>query len=427
MRAVILAAGEGKRMRPLTASRPKVMLPVAGRPLLDYLVWSLGEAEIREVVIVGGYREQAISGYFSKHRPSDVALQYVTDRYFNRGNAYSLSLTENCVQGRFLLLNGDNFLAADDLRRLTQWPEEIALGGFDAKSDRCRKMRLDPKEYGYLVVEREPPRVTRIVEKPEDPPSRWIFTGACHFPDTAVYDTIRNTREDPATREHNLPDVLNALLESRGPARLVPLEGWEDLGRPWHLLHANAYVMREMPWRGAGEQLGTIMPGATIDETGGPVHIGADTTVRSGAYIEGPVYIGPECTIGPNCYIRPCTVLLRKNRIGNGAEVKNSIIMECSNVPHPIYVGDSVIGADCNLGGGTMVGNLRLRGGTVEVRTLEGLPVDTGLEKLGVIMGDGVKVGMNCSIDPGTIIGEKSLIGPGKFVHGTFPPNSSVY
>jgi len=113
-------------------------------------------------------------------------------------------------------------------------------------------------------------------------------------------------------------------------------------------------------WHGAGERLGEVMPYATL-ENPETIHVGKGTRIRNGAYITGPAFIGPNCDIGPNCMIRPCSVLLGKNHIGNGAEVKNSIIMEETDVPHPNYVGDSVIGSHCNIGGGTMVGNLRLR------------------------------------------------------------------
>lgn len=97
-----------------------------------------------------------------------------------------------------------------------------------------------------------------------------------------------------------------------------------------------------------------------------------------------------------------------------------------THVPHQCYVGDSVLGEGCNLGAGTKVANLRLDGAHVAV-TVKGRRVDTGRRKLGVIMGDGVKTGVNASIDVGTLLGEGSFVGPGATVRGTVAPRSRVY
>jgi bifunctional UDP-N-acetylglucosamine pyrophosphorylase/glucosamine-1-phosphate N-acetyltransferase len=139
----------------------------------------------------------------------------------------------------------------------------------------------------------------------------------------------------------------------------------------------------------------------------------------------GPVIIGEGCDIGPNCYIRPSTYIGDGGKVGNGCEVKNSIVMAGSHVPHINYIGDSVIGQRCNLGAGTKVANLRLDGGNIKV-VMKGGRVDTGLRKLGVIMGDDVKTGINASIDVGTMVGEESFVGPGAYVSGYIAPRSRV-
>ena len=112
--------------------------------------------------------------------------------------------------------------------------------------------------------------------------------------------------------------------------------------------------------------------------------------------------------------------------MGNAVEVKNSMIMDSSNVPHNNYVGDSIMGERCNLGAGTKVANLRLDEKNIRV-ALKGKLVDTGLRKLGVIMGDDVKTGINCSIEPGTIVGENSFIGPNAVARGSIAPHSRIH
>jgi len=158
----------------------------------------------------------------------------------------------------------------------------------------------------------------------------------------------------------------------------------------------------------------------------GPVLVEPGATVRHGSYVEGPAILGPRADVGPNCYVRPSTTIGPGAKVGNACEVKNSIVMADTHVPHQNYVGDSILGERCNLGAGTKVANLRLDESTIKV-LWKGAEVDTGLRKLGVIMGDDVKVGINASIDTGTIIGEGSFIGPGATVRGNVAPRSRIY
>lgn len=195
-------------------------------------------------------------------------------------------------------------------------------------------------------------------------------------------------------------------------------EGWLDVGRPWDLLKANNILMSSIK----GRIDGTVEAGAYLK---GEVVVEKGALVRSGAYIEGPCYISEGCDIGPNCYIRPSTCLGRDVRVGASVEVKNSIIMAGSHIPHHNYVGDSIIGERCNLGAGTKVANLRFDDGQVKV-AYKGELIPSGRRKLGVIMGDDVKTGINSMIDAGTVICENSIIGPGAIAHGHIAPGSKV-
>jgi bifunctional UDP-N-acetylglucosamine pyrophosphorylase/glucosamine-1-phosphate N-acetyltransferase len=152
------------------------------------------------------------------------------------------------------------------------------------------------------------------------------------------------------------------------------------------------------------------------------VVIGKNTVIKSGTYIEGPVIIGDDCRIGPNCYIRPSTTIGNDCHIGAAVEVKNSIIMSGTDVPHLNYVGDSVIGEGCNFGAGTKIANLRLDEQNIHVGD-----IDTKRHKLGAIIGDNVKTGINSSINVGTIIGNNSFIGPGVVVRGKILPNTKLF
>jgi len=185
------------------------------------------------------------------------------------------------------------------------------------------------------------------------------------------------------------------------------------------LLTANAILMRELKGRVEGE----VDKNATL---AGEVVVEAGAEVLSGAHIKGPVIVGRESEVGPNCYIRPATTVGRKCKVGNGCEVKNSILMDGTHVPHQNYVGDSILGERCNLGAGTKIANLRLDDENVKV-PWRGQLLDTGLRKLGAILGDDVKTGINASIDVGTIIGEGTFIGPGAVARGVIAPRSRIY
>ena len=153
----------------------------------------------------------------------------------------------------------------------------------------------------------------------------------------------------------------------------------------------------------------------------GTVSIGSETVVRSGSYIVGPVVIGDNCDIGPNCYIRPYTAIGNNCHIGSAVEVKNSIIMNGSKIPHHNYVGDSVIGERCNLGAGTKIANLRLDKNEIWIAGK-----NTGRRKLGAIIGDNVDTGINSNINVGCMIGNNSQIGPGAIASGIISPDSII-
>ncbi|MCK5577130.1 MAG: glucose-1-phosphate thymidylyltransferase, partial [Dehalococcoidales bacterium] len=136
----------------------------------------------------------------------------------------------------------------------------------------------------------------------------------------------------------------------------------------------------------------------------------------------GPVVIGRGCDIGPNCYIRPYTAIGDDCHLGAAVEVKSSIIMRGTKIPHHNYIGDSIIGENCNFGSGTKIANLRLDKKNISVAGM-----DTKKRKLGAIIGDGVETGINASINVGTIIGNNTAIGPGAVVSGIIAPGSRVF
>jgi bifunctional UDP-N-acetylglucosamine pyrophosphorylase/glucosamine-1-phosphate N-acetyltransferase len=155
------------------------------------------------------------------------------------------------------------------------------------------------------------------------------------------------------------------------------------------------------------------------------VILGKDGVIRAGSIVEGPAFIGEGSKVGPNAYVRRFTFLDRGVRIGNACEVKNSIVMEGTKIPHLSYVGDSIVGCNCNIGAGTMVANLRFDEAFITA-TVKGERVSTGERKFGAVIGDNVRTGVNVSVMPGVKIGYGSWIGPGTVVSRDVPARTFV-
>jgi bifunctional UDP-N-acetylglucosamine pyrophosphorylase/glucosamine-1-phosphate N-acetyltransferase len=406
MKAVVLAAGEGLRLRPLTSTRPKHMLPVGGAPLLEHTLVALRTAGIRDVAVIVGYIEEKIRNYFQDGSSLGISLTYITQRNPS-GTANAVGMAEEYVNGEdFIAVYGDLLLGRDVFSTV------LRRHGVDGALTMAVVPVANPRDFGVITVKDS--FVKKIAEKPKGQlESNLINAGVYVFP-AEIFRYIRETGKS-ARGEYEITDTLQSLLNKNTTISACPLgpEEWLDIGRPWDLLEANSRLLGKM----ASTVEGEVEEGAHII---GPVVVRGGARVRSGAYIEGPVFVGEGSDVGPNCYLRPCTSLGRNVRVGNACEIKNSIIMDGTHVGHLSYVGDSVLGEDCNLGAGTITANLRLDDGPVKV-LVKDIVVDSGQRKLGAFLGDGVKTGIGVSIMPGIKIGMGAWIGPGAVVRRDVP------
>jgi acetyltransferase-like isoleucine patch superfamily enzyme len=178
---------------------------------------------------------------------------------------------------------------------------------------------------------------------------------------------------------------------------------------PWDLLRMNEEVLALMD---ETSLLGEVSPLASLS---GVIRLGNGSRILPGTVIEGPVLIGPNSQIGPNAYIRGATCIGSNCFVGNGAEVKNSIIYHNTYISRQCYVGDSIIGTHVTLGAGTCTENHR-HDGRHHVSLIQGKPVNTGRLKLGAILGDGVRTGVNTSLEAGIKIGIARTTAPGSVI-----------
>ncbi len=400
MKCVILAAGEGKRMHPLTYTRPKVMLPIANKPLLEWNLHSARAAGLKDFIFIVGYKSEMVRNYFEHGNKWNVSIEYINQGK-PQGTAHAIGMVKKFAND-FIVLCGDTIFGKNDIKNIAN--KQGSMGLFNVER---------PEEYG--VVETKKDNIVQIHEKMDKPISTIINAGIYHFTKD-IFTAIDATETSPRG-EYEITDSINMMAKKK-PLTGIMLKEWRDVVYPWHLLDANEEMLKTID-----KQIeGTIEKHTTIK---GNVFIGKNTTILSGSYIEGPVTIGHNCKIGPNCYIRPYTSIGNNCHIGNACEVKNSIVMNNSNVPHQNYVGDSIIGENCNLGAGCKIANLRLDKKNISV-VLKSIKIDTGRKKLGVIIGDNTQTGINSMLNIGSFIGNNVAIGPGAIVKGCIEPYSKI-
>ena len=411
MKAVVLAAGEGVRLQPITATRPKHLIRVGGKPILEHCLEALKASGITEVIIVTHYMGEAIRQYFGGGSKMGLKVEYVEQAaVLGTGNA--VSVAEQHVDGDFVLVYGDLLFAPDALKNVVHLYEQ-------EKPTAVMAVVPVEKPESYGVVElASGKKVKRIVEKPAlgQVPSNLANAGLYAF-SMEIFDKIRQIKAS-VRGELELTDALSLLIKDEKPvlAAKISEDDWVDIGMPWSLLEANSWALKRMEHT----VLGNVENGAHLV---GPVTVAETARVRSGAYVEGPTLIDEGSDIGPNCFIRACTSIGKNVRVGNACEVKNSIIMDYTHVGHLSYVGDSILCERCNLGAGTITANYRLDAGTVKM-TVKDKIVDSGRKKLGVILGDDVKTGINALLMPGVKVGVNSWVGPNFMVERDLPANT---
>ncbi|MFT4950018.1 MAG: UDP-N-acetylglucosamine diphosphorylase/glucosamine-1-phosphate N-acetyltransferase [Natronomonas sp.] len=385
MQTVILAAGQGTRMRPLTDRRPKPMLPVADRPLMAHTADAAVEAGATELLLVVGYEADDVRGHFGdEYRNTPVRYAVQAEQ---RGTAHAVRAAREHIEGAFAVLNGDDIYDPDSVTRLFE--EGPAVGTYTVEN---------PRPYGVFDI--ADGVVEGIVEKPADPPSNRVNVGAYVFP-VAAREWL--DVEESERGEEELTDVLARVIDERS-VRAIGVDRWMGVGRPWELLEANEWKLGGLD----REIRGSV---AATADLRGDVVVEAGATVEPGVVIEGPVLVRAGAHVGPNAYVRGHTVLGENTRIGNAVEVKNSVVMAGAAVPHLSYVGDSVIGRDVNLGAGTTVANLRHDDEPVRL-TVNGERVSTGRRKFGVVVGDGAKTGIETTLNPGVTLATGARIEP---------------
>ena len=397
--ALILAAGKGTRMWPLTENLPKPLLPLCGKTIIEHQIMALKNVGVKKINILIGHRMKEISDLLGNGKKYDVRINYIVQSE-QKGTGHAVSLAEKHIKNSFFCINGDTLVDEKNIELLAKKKTEMAMMVTNVD---------DGRNFG--VVKSKNGLLTEIIEKGFSGKSS-INAGIYLF-NKKIFKSLKTIKKS-IRGEFELTDAL--ILNKIYTIEYVGF--WKDIGSPWDLLTANEVLIDSIE----NKIKGNIEDNVNVN---GHIYLGKNSTIKSGTYIEGPLWIGDNCTIGPNAYLRKGTVLCGKNKVGAASEIKNSILFEGAKAPHHNYVGDSILGKNCNLGSGTKIANLRLDKKEINV-SHKGKRVNTGRRKLGVIMGDNISTGINSSINSGTIIGNDTNIGPNALVSGTYESKSLI-
>jgi glucose-1-phosphate thymidylyltransferase len=330
MRALVLAGGEGSRLRPLTHTQAKQLIPIAGQPILFHALDAVAEAGIRDVGIVLGQTGPEVRAAVGDGSRWGIDVTYI-EQEAPLGIAHAVMTASDFVRGEpFLLYLGDNVLLAG---------VSAFVRTFEATEPNAAILLAhvpDPSQLGVVVLDGD--RVVRLVEKPREFVSELALVGVYLF-DDAILEACA-TLEPSWRGEYEITEAIQWLVDNGRSVRAEMVDGyWKDTGRPEDLLEANRMLLAEH--RSAIE--GAIDDASTVD---GSVAVGAATTVK-GSRLIGPVVIGPGCdisgsTIGPNVSIEAdCTVA--------DSTISDSIVMQGCSIRSVSGLEASVLGRNVDV------------------------------------------------------------------------------
>jgi NDP-sugar pyrophosphorylase family protein len=380
--AVVLAAGEGRHLRPLTTYQPKPMLPVANRPIIEYVLDALVENDIEHAIVVVGHGNDRIQTCLGDTY-REMELSYVRQS-IQLGSGHALQQVEGHVAEEFLVVNGDTIVDSDIVGQTieryaaTTPAATIAVAHSDT-----------PEEYGVVVYD---DGVIADIDEHAVETKGYLVNAGVYVFSTSVFEALERT--DSRLGGLHLTDVVGHL---DGPVTSVLVNGgWLDPATPWRLLSVTETVL-------AREADVVVAPSANVHES-----------VR----IEGPAIVGPGCELDAGVIVRGGSCLQANVQVGPGTILDRSIVFTDARIGGSVHLCDSVVGTGCEIGVGTVS-----PGGRADV-TIDGtLFVD---RRVGSVVADRAVVGPNATLLPGSSVGTHAHVGAGVVVSGAVTEGMEV-
>ncbi len=328
MKGIILHGGHGTRLRPLTHTGPKQLLPIANKPMSEYCLNSLKDAGVSEIaIIIGGVASNKVQEYYGNGEKFGVNISYIPQDK-PRGIAHAISLCKDFIQNeKFIVFLGDNIIKKD----ISDYRKEFENSEFAASILLCEVD--NPTQFGIADLNPDG-SIKKIMEKPKEPPTNLAVTGI-YFLTPKIFDII--SRLKPSWRnELEITDALQMLLEEGNKIGYYMItDYWKDTGTPNDIIHANKVILEDMKpyFKGIKEDNVTIE---------GKLMVGNNSIIKTGTRIIGPVIIGENCIIGPNAIIGKNTSIGDNSEISK-CHIEDSIIMNGCKIKAKIKIKNSII------------------------------------------------------------------------------------
>lgn len=329
MKGIILHGGHGTRLRPLTHTGPKQLLPIANKPMSQYALDDLKTAGITDIgIIIGDVYPDKVKEYYGTGEKFGVNITYIYQDS-PKGISHAIRLCKDFIgNDKFIVYLGDNVLR----KNLVDYTKKFQTSDSDAMILLCEVN--DPQKFGVAELDKKPGKIKKIIEKPKNPPSNLAVIGI-YFLTPKIFDIIDNLK--PSLRgELEITDALQMLMDKGNKIEYDTVTGWwKDTGTPEDIIHANKLVLDSI-----GTENQFLIDGDSTIKDG--IVIGKDTEISRDSFVTGPVIIGKNCKIGPAVRIGPY-VSVGDNCILKNCNIENSIIMDDCKISAKTDLSDSII------------------------------------------------------------------------------------
>lgn len=332
MKGIILHAGHGTRLRPLTHTGPKQLLPIVNKPMSQYCIESIKQAGINEIIIIiGGIGANKVKEYYKDGKDFGVKITYV-EQDAPKGISHAIRLCKDYVKNeKFLVFLGDNIIQKD----ISEFVKTFQESNIDASIFLCEVD--NPSRFGIADI--KDGKITKIMEKPKTPPTNLAVTGI-YLLTPLIFQIIDKLK--PSWRnELEITDALQMLLEGGHKITYNMItDYWKDTGTPEDILHANMSILEKMEPYSRGKMEENV-------KTIGNVMLGDNTIIKKGSSLTGPIIIGKNCVID-SANIGPYTSIGDNSTLSN-CIVNNSIIMSDCVISGAVKITKSIIATNSNI------------------------------------------------------------------------------
>ncbi|AJW71814.1 glucose-1-phosphate thymidylyltransferase [Nitrosopumilus adriaticus] len=333
MKGIILHGGHGTRLRPLTHTGPKQLLPIANKPMSQYCVEALVQAGIIDIaIVIGGIGSNKVKEYYGNGEKFGAKFSYIEQDY-PKGISHAISLCQDFIKNeKFVVFLGDNIIQ----NKINEYVSNFQSSNAEASLLLCEVN--NPSQFG--VAEIKDKKIVNIVEKPKNPTSNLVVTGI-YFLTPYIFEIIKKLK--PSWRnELEIADALQMLIdEKREIIYEIITDFWKDTGTPIDIIDANKTILENMRESFQGKKEGNVF----IE---GKVLVGKGTIIKNNVKIKGPTIIGDDCIIDENTTIGENTSIGDNSHLSN-CIVSNSIIMSDCTIVGKMNINQSIIASNSKI------------------------------------------------------------------------------